>query len=99
MLELFKTSYFKQPEPTPALEPEPEQEPTSESVVDGEGATEVKKPKKKGPKKQFFPPAFSECSVVFIDESELPGFGVSTYQLYFIPLVKLKRLVRIALVA
>ncbi|GAA6024260.1 hypothetical protein JCM11491_006378 [Sporobolomyces phaffii] len=72
MLELFKTSYYKQPEP----EPEPEVEPVEAvEATEEDGSVEVKKPKKKGPKKQFFPPAFSECQVVFVDESELPGFG------------------------
>ncbi|GAA5930370.1 Ncs2p [Sporobolomyces koalae] len=66
MLELFKTFYFKQAEPAPQ-ESAPEAADTS-----NEEAT-VKKQKK--PKKQFFPPAFSQCQVVYIDESELPGFG------------------------
>lgn len=83
MLELFKTSYFKQPEP----EPEPEEQSIPalelEEVLEqgqGEGEEEKKKPKKQQKKKaQIFPPAFKQCFVVFIDESELPGFGVNLF--------------------
>ncbi|GAA5971348.1 hypothetical protein JCM3765_007012 [Sporobolomyces pararoseus] len=75
MLELFKTSYYKQPEQEPTtisttVEPDLEQEEEGESTIE-----KNKKKKKKVPKPQHFPRAFSECYVVFIDESELPGFG------------------------
>ncbi|GAA5907261.1 cytoplasmic tRNA 2-thiolation protein 2 [Sporobolomyces salmoneus] len=78
MLELFKSSYFKQPEPEPEVEVatatvELEE---LERTEDQEDAPQLRKKKKGGPKKQFFPPAFHpDSTVVFIDESELPEFG------------------------
>ena len=35
------------------------------------------KKKKKEKKPMRLPPSFAQCKVVYIDESEIPGFGVS----------------------
>ncbi|GAA5976000.1 hypothetical protein JCM5350_000279 [Sporobolomyces pararoseus] len=75
MLELFKTSYYKQQQQQQQPEePNPVERTAAAEEAEGEEALEPKK-KKKVSKPQQFPPAFSDCYVVFIDESELPGFG------------------------
>ena len=76
MLDLFNDSYYKQPEP----QPEPPAQPEAEQTVaedQGEASEGMPKKKKKEKKPMRLPPAFAQCKVVFIDESEIPGFGVS----------------------
>jgi len=76
MLDLFNDSYYKQPEP----QPEPPAQPEAEQTVaedQGEASEGMPKKKKKEKKPMRLPPAFAQCKVAFIDESEIPGFGVS----------------------
>lgn len=74
MLDLFNDSYYKQPEPQPETPAQPEAEQTV--AEDQGGASEgMPKKKKKEKKPMRLPPAFAQCKVVFIDESEIPGFG------------------------
>ena len=77
MLDLFNDSYYKQPEP----QPEPPAQPEAEQTVaedQGEASEGMPKKKKKEKKPMRLPPAFAQCKVAFIDESEIPGFGVSS---------------------
>jgi len=78
MLDLFNDSYYKQPEP----QPEPPSRSESESPAfeeQGEVSEGMPKKKKKEKKPMRLPPAFAQCKVVYIDESEIPGFGVSDF--------------------
>ncbi|GAA6059547.1 hypothetical protein JCM10212_000603, partial [Sporobolomyces blumeae] len=78
MLELFKTSYYKNllppsPEHPTAASPRPVPSASTDLPASDPPSEGVKSKKKKKPVR--LPQAFGECVVVFIDESEVPGYG------------------------
>ncbi|GAA5830079.1 hypothetical protein JCM11251_006866 [Rhodosporidiobolus azoricus] len=81
LLELVKTAYFAHLHSSPATEePSAATASTSDASAADSQATvdDGGEPKKKKDKKKHGlarPPIFSECEVVFVDQSSVPGYG------------------------